>query len=171
MMSIVEREYEYKPKWALILLCSGFFGICAVVLGLKAFKNDRGLNISGILELSPENAKGFYWVLCWLSVGFVVAAGVLAVTRLWLRQRVAFTQSSILLPRSRWSSEEIVIDYEAITGLSTSAVAGQRFLHLRHRGGKQTITASLLPSKAAFEEVCELLTARVSQAPLGRSGD
>jgi hypothetical protein len=41
---------------------------------------------------------------------------------------------------------------------------GQRFLYVMHAGGKYTITASWLSSESAFEELCQALEARVSEA-------
>jgi hypothetical protein len=84
-----------------------------------------------------------------------------------------------------WSSGEIAIDYRAMTGLFISsgdyapracrvaidchATTGlpirkgrrARFLNVTHTGGEQRIAAAELPCQAAFEEVCELLAARV----------
>ena len=41
----MERQYDYRPKWMVILLCGLFFGACALVLAGKANGNDRGLII------------------------------------------------------------------------------------------------------------------------------
>src|SRR5262249_59381658 len=84
-----------------------------------------------------------------------------------------------------WASEEVAIDYGAITGLFLSAgdiapracrvaidcrattglpsreVRRARFLYLTHTGGERRIAAAELPSQTAFAEVCELLTARI----------
>jgi hypothetical protein len=68
------------------------------------------------------------------------------------------------VPASRWSRGEKTIAYRDIEALSQTAVNGQKFLYLKHPGGKYTITASLLPSKAAFTEICALLAARVQDA-------
>ena len=157
----IERQYEYKPKWTTILLCAVFFGLCAVILGAKAQFNNRGLIINGIIELSVYGATVFYWVLCCLSVGFVLIAGVLTIHRLKHQQRIAFTPSSLIVPKSRWSQEEQSIEYRRIKSLSTSKISGQRFLYVTHAEGKHIIVASMLSSKATFDEVCELLAKKI----------
>jgi hypothetical protein len=157
----IEREFAYHPKWTTILACAGFFGLAAVVLGIKAANNDRGLIINGIVELGPEGATVFYWVLTAASMGFVAAAVLIAYHRLTYRQRLAFGRSALIVPAWRWSRQEKEIAYQDIRELSTATISGQRFLNITHRGGKFTITASLLPSKAAFEEVRELLAAKI----------
>ncbi len=147
-MTGTERAFDYKIKWWVILLFAGVFGLGAVLLGHKASGND------------PDNLPGLYWVLCALSIWFVARAGAWTVGRLLLRHRVAFTRTCLLVPKSMWSSEEVAIEYQAITGLSTSTLSGPRRLYVTHPGGRHTILSGLLPSEAAFDEVCELLTAR-----------
>jgi hypothetical protein len=160
-MSGVEREYEYKPSWAAILLGGGFFALCAAFFVVRAGGNDRGLIINGVIRLSPEGATIFYWVLFGLSAAFVAAAALLVLHRLNLRQRIAFTPDAVLLPKSRWSSEERRVAYSAITGLSRSEVYGQRFLRVSYDGGAVEIAASMLPSREVFEEVTALLRERL----------
>jgi len=172
-MSEIEREYEYKPKWWVLLFGAGLFLVGAVVLGRKAASND------------PDNLPVLYWVMCAVCIGFAALIAGRVLERLLLRRRVAFTQDGLILPKRLWSSEEMTIDYGAITGLFLSSadcglwrcrvaidcqaptelptrrVRRARFLYVRHTGGERRIDAEQLPSRAAFEEVCELLTARV----------
>jgi hypothetical protein len=153
----MNRQYDYRPKWTIIILCALFFGACALVLGAKANGNDRGLIINGIIELSAGGATGFYWVLAALSIGFVVVAGFLAIVRLTVHQRIGLAETSITMPRSRWSSEEIAVPFGEIVELSASEVSGQRFLKIAYNGGKFTLTASMLPKKEDFDEICSLV--------------
>jgi hypothetical protein len=150
----MDRQYDYRPKWTIIVLCALFFGACALVLGAKANGNDRGLIINGIIELSAGGATVFYWVLAALSIGFVVVAGYLAIIRLTVHQRIALSETSITIPRSRWSSEEIAVPFGEIVELSESEVSGQRFLKIAYNGGTFTLTASMLPKKEEFDEIC-----------------
>jgi hypothetical protein len=160
-MGGIEREYAYKPRWTLIVFCAVLFGLVAVILGAKAYGNDRGVIINRVIELSPSGATTFYWVLCACSVGFVTIAAFLACHRLIFRQRIAFSPTALLVPASRWSSAEQQIGYRDIQVLSRVQVSGQRFLYVTHSGGQYAITASMLPSKAVCEEVCELLASKV----------
>src|SRR5256885_17197307 len=147
-MADIERKYEYKPRWSHVLLVGGFCTLLAA---------------SAIARASPENLGVMYWIVLVASFAGVAWSGVLAVDRLFLRGRVAFTSTSLLLPKpwSLWQEE--AVDYDAITGLEVSKVAehGPRCLYLTHGGGRREIPEAMLPSKAAFEEVCALLTARV----------
>jgi hypothetical protein len=160
-MGGVEREYTYKPRWTLIVFCAVFFALVAVILGAKAHGNDRGVILNRVIKLSPSWATTFYWVLCACSIGFVAIATFLAYHRLIYRQRIAFGPTALLVPASRWSSAEQQIGYRNIHALSRVRVSGQRFLYVTHSGGQYAITALMLPSKAAFEEVCALLAAKV----------
>ncbi|MDR1849753.1 MAG: hypothetical protein LBQ75_06920, partial [Zoogloeaceae bacterium] len=104
---------------------------------------------------------GFYWALTAVCVGFVVLAAFLTYHRLTFRQRLVFGAMAMTVPASRWSRVEKEIAYRDIQALFEETINGQKFLHLMHSGGKYTIPASMLPSKAAFAEICELLAARV----------
>jgi hypothetical protein len=172
-MAEVEREYAYKAKWWAILYTMGYFALGAVASGYLA--SSSGSDFERVL----------FWVLCGLSIGCAAVVGARAVERLLLRRRVAFTAASLVLPKSSWSSEEVAIAYGTITGLfissgvyapwagrvaidcqattelPTGRVRRARFLYLTYTGGERRIAAAELPSHATFEEVCELLTARV----------
>jgi hypothetical protein len=167
-MSEPDYEYEYQPKWRLILLCGALFAAGAVVLAYEATRNERELRILGLIELSTVAATSFYWVLCSLCGAFVAVAALMAVARLSLRQRIALLTDRAILPRSAWSSEEVAIHYDAITNLSTEDVFGQRFLQVTHAGGTHTINAAMMPSPAAFDELRELLTIRARAGWLKR---
>jgi hypothetical protein len=150
----VQRQYDYRPKWITIILCGIFFGACAFVLGATARSNVRGLSFNGMIELSASGATVFYWVLTLLSIGFVVLAGCLAMVRLTLHQRITLTDTSITIPRSRWSKEEIVLSFGEINELSRSEVSGQRFLGITYNGGKLSVAAAMLPTNDDFEQIC-----------------
>jgi hypothetical protein len=157
-------EYEYRPKWTMIVFVATFFALCAVVLGYAAVDNDRGLIIDGIIAFGAGGATVFYWVLTVLSAGFVVIAAFLAFHRTTFHQRLVFGPEAMTVPASRWSRAEKEIAYRDIASLSKAAVSSQRFLYVKHSGGKYTIAIAMLPSAAAFEEVCDLLATKVRQA-------
>ena len=101
-MADIERQYEYKPRWSQVLLVAGFCTLLAA---------------SVIAHGSPEDLGVMYWIVMVVCLAGVVVSGVAAVDRLFFRRRVAFTSTSLLLPRP-WSFwQEEAVDYEAITGL------------------------------------------------------
>jgi hypothetical protein len=163
-MSNVEREYEYKNKWTFALLAGGFFTLAAVVLGAKAFYNARGLILNGIIEMGPTGATVFYWVLFALSAIFVLIALLMICHRLAVRQRLVLGRTALIVPASFWSSGEKEIEYQDIQELTPLCASGQRWLYVTHAGGRHTIMGSMLPTAAAFDEICELLAARVREA-------
>lgn len=164
----VEREYTYRPGWMMILLGGGFFTACALFIGIKACGNQEGLVINGILQLGPNGATIFYWILCGLSIGFVAIAGMLIFHRLACDQRIAFTSNAILLPASPWSKEETTIPFNEIVKLASAEVSGQRFLYLyRNNNTKFTITGSLLPSKQSFDEIHTFLETKIQSSAMG----
>jgi len=165
-MSSDIREYEYRPRWSIIILGVLFFALCAAMMGSAAVDNDRGLIINGIIRFGLDGATVFYWVLAAFSAGFVVLFIFLAYHRLTFQQRLVFGPAAMTGPASRWSKQERQIAYRDITGLSMTTFRGQKFLYIAHPDGKYTIAATMLPSGKAFSEVCELLTSRVQNATL-----
>lgn len=161
----MERQYDYRPKWTLIILCGMFFGACALVFVTKANGNDRGLKINGIVELSAAGATVVYWVLAAGSMSFVILAVFLAIVRITVHQQIVLTETSITIPRSRWSSEVITVPFGAIVEMSASRVSGQRLLKIAYNGGKFTLNASLLPRKGDFDDICLALVQGVKAAP------
>src|SRR5206468_10132165 len=141
-MADIERQYAYKPRWSHILLLAGFCTLLAA---------------STIAHASPEDLPVMYWIVLVVSFAGVAWSGVLAVDRLFFRRRVAFTSTSLLLPKPWSFSQEEAIDYRAITGLDV----WKSELYVTHGGGTRRIFEAMLPSRASFEEVCALLTARV----------
>lgn len=159
---LIEREYEYKPKWWIILLCGAMFGFATVFFAQEALSNDRGLTINGIIELSENGATIFYWVFSFFSLCFVLAAIAIAVHRLKFQQRIAFTGEEIIVPASRWSAAEKSIKYADIASLSVFKFNGQKSLNIIHSDGKSSISSSMLPRKS-FQEVVDLLSAKVEK--------
>jgi hypothetical protein len=146
------KSHDYQPKWWVILLIAGHSILGAAV---GAYKSAHPW---------PENLPALYWALLVFSLLGLARMGLAAVERVSLRRRVAFTPTSLLLPKPGWSSEEEVIDYQTITGLklSGSPGGGSRYLYVTHRDGRRRIAEAFLPSKAAFADVYRLLTARFS---------
>ena len=118
-MADIERQYEYKPRWSHVLLLAGFCTLLAA---------------SVIAHASPENLGVLYWIVLAVSLGCAALSGVAAVDRLFFRRRIAFTSTSLLLPKPWSFSEEEAIDYQAITGLDVWKVAehGYGCLYVTH---------------------------------------
>lgn len=155
-------SYPYKPKvWALLL--SGLFFVgCAVVLGIMAAGNDRGMLINRIIELDTGGATALLWALTAASAAFVVFAGIGIATAFDDTRELVIDESGVTVP-ARFSSSRITVRYQDITNLGLVQAQGQRHLVIRHRDGKTTITASLLPG-GAFDEIVEEIGRRVHAA-------
>lgn len=166
-MDDAEREYPYRMKWILILCGIPFFSGGAVAVGREALRNEAGMVINGVIEMGPWFVTGLYWVFS----AFAVAGLALYVWAGFLRlandRRVAFGPTSVAVPAARLPPDVVEIAYGDITGCSFARVNSNRFVHITHPGGTHTVLASMLPSNAVFDEVCQLLVAKVQAARLG----
>ena len=155
-----EREYPYRASWRVIILGAIFFGACAVVLGYEAADNRRGLILDG-LPLTAGQATDFYAVLAALSAGFVTITLVLGFRRMsGAPGRIVLGRSAMIAPNPRWRPGEQAIAYASITGLSLTTTGRQVFLTIDHEGGRFQLARSMLPSRAAFDEIRTFLAQR-----------
>ncbi len=157
----MEREYDYHPKWRVILLGILFFGLCAVVLGMKANGNTSGISISGAIELSPDSATTLYWVLMGLSIAFACVGVALAIGRLALNQQIAYNQDALVFPKARWSRDVVTVPFVDVVEVSVAKASRYRYMKIVYRGGKFTIADSLLPRSRDFDELHKAITDRV----------
>jgi hypothetical protein len=165
--NLPDREFAYRPRWGIILACAAFFTAGGFVLRSAALSNDRGLTIEHLIILSPENATIFYWALCVVSFGFVLLALVLAALRILNPQKLVFSAAGLFAPTRPWSAHPSFIPYNMIVSVSTTQVGRHDFLKIIHSAGKQNISASMLDSPLAFDDVREELEGRLKVA--GRS--
>jgi hypothetical protein len=163
-VEVIQREYDYRPRWWPILCAVLFFGSGAIFFRAQAVTNDRGLILNGIVTLSEQGATWFYWALATLSSGFVLAGILMVVHRLVYRQRVVFKATLMTAPKSRWSSSEIDIPYHDILQVSRKSFKGQHRLEIIHTGGRYIISAIMLASRDTFDEVSLVLADRVNAA-------
>ena len=159
-MQPIENEYDYRPKWTVILLGVLFSAMACLFFVDKARTNARGLLINGIIELSPSQASVFFWILAGTSAAFVAACAFLIAFWSNTRQRIALSATSLIIPLSRWSAREISVDYGSITALKTTQVGRQKFLKVSHPNGSFTIAASMLPYPENIDEILRILSDR-----------
>jgi hypothetical protein len=155
VVTFVEREYPYKTRKVIPILSVMLCGISAILLATRVQFNN-----------------GVYWILWVCIISLTVIAARLIIQQLGQQQRIILTQNAIILPKALDSSEEITIAYRQIFSLSKSKIRSRRLLHIGYMGGNYTIYDSLLPSKSAFVELCELLANKVyiSEQTLNKKG-
>ncbi len=165
LAQLQDYDYEYKPRWLVILfgvlLCGTGTTVCAG-LALSNF----GLRIWGI-RLPPEIAACTWWTLAVTSLGGGCLFLLMAVHRLIRTQRIVLTPTAIIVPKGRFASKVGVIPFSTITDLSVFQVYSQRLLKITHQDGTATVVSSWLPEKEDFEVVQKMLAERVEQSKQG----
>ena len=159
------REYEWQlRRRRTIVLAVIFFALLAYSAAFGTDKSSCGSSLlcayvfykfgeDGLLILS------YFFVI--LSLGIAVN---LAYSRLSFKQRLVFRSEALVVPVSRWSHKEMEIAYRDIVEISQFEISNYRFFIIKHKGGRLTISEAWLPSRAVFNEVSELLDARVQEA-------
>jgi hypothetical protein len=126
-MTGIEREYAYDHKWGVLVFYAGTWTLLAALFGYHA-RNPW-----------PDNVV--FGISCGMSVVMIAKMVYLLAARWCVRHRLALTPTSLLVPKADWSSEELTIDYQAITGLKLRDYG--RFLDVRHPGGKYRISVQV----------------------------
>lgn len=130
-------EYPYRPRKLPTLLSALFFTLCGIVLTLNA------TNAPSLLT----------WAIATLAWAFVALAIIALAAGALRPQRIALTPTSLILPRSRWSTHEREVPLTDILHTSLLQVAGQRFLRLHLPDEELTLNAAMLPDAAAFHAI------------------
>ncbi len=156
-----EIRIPYKAKKLTFILCILMFGVCAIGLTKMALSNDRGLILNGIVEFSTEGATIFY--LCIAVVpALLVVMGILGIYfSVTSKKEVVLKETSISSPKSLYSKKIITVNFSDVTDYSIQSVQNQTYLFIFFQEGKLTIPQSLLPNKAEFKKLYDLVVKKI----------
>lgn len=165
---MIGREYEYRLKADRVMVRAFLFAAGAVGLGYMAATNDRAL-ILFCLPLSQKNATIAYAVFAAISAIIAASDFVNASRRGSLVQRIAFKPEGLIVPASKWTTEETVIPYTSIRKMQTFNEP-ETAVVISHEGGEMSIYMNMLADERAFSEVvnglAEAVTAAHGGAPM-----
>ena len=153
-------SHPYRPKPWTMALAGAFFGAIAITMGREALLNERGLVISGLIHLGPGGATVFYWGIAAVAAAFVVVAVPAFVMGLVSTRRLTLDAAELSVPGSVFARAPTVVRLADIRSVSMSVIQKRRFFEIVHTQGKLTLSESLLPSPAAFEELCAEIARR-----------
>ncbi len=151
------REFTYKPRVIPMVLGIVFFGVCAVVAGFIARSDEERVRVF-FMELSGEKAAIFYWILCGLSVGFVLVAIFGLMTRPLRNHRITIDNAALAMPRFIWSRNDTVVLLDEILEVEMMKIRRERFMVVHHGHGRLNISQSMMADRSEFEELYRLLT-------------
>lgn len=158
------REYPYRLRRKLLGAFAFVSLALAVLCGVIASDNDRGLIIGRVISLSPEGATVFYWASATVSlIAFVAMVGV-AICSSVLHQRIVVSETGIIIPESRWSSEEVTVPFLDILDVETVELPGRSVLAITHTRGTFELSAWMLPNESSFREISEAVDKGVDAA-------
>ncbi len=157
-------KYVYKPKAATMAFATVFFAVCTAILFNSAQTNDRGLIIDGLITLDTGQATLFFGALLTASAAMTVGGLFGIVMGMISTQTLTMDDKALRMPKSGLSHKIVSIAYGDIVKMTMVQVKSQRFLTIEHRGGKVSISRSMLPTNAIFDKVCNVLSERVAAA-------
>ncbi len=156
-------EFAYRPRIRTLLLAIVFFGLGALFLVHLGETNAQGLLIDGAIELSPENATRFYYVMAALAGVFVVL-GSLGIAELVFSPEkpvLRLTPDEIIIPPFLFRREARIIRYRDITKLSWQRVGTQKIMTIRHGDRKRAdLNSAWFANEASYQQVVLFICAR-----------
>jgi hypothetical protein len=162
VVRMIQREYEYRLKVERVMFRAALVGVGALWFGWMALTNDRGLVVF-VVPLSAKNATVFYAVFAALA-GFYSAYDFTSVSRRGsLRQRIAFTEDALIVPRSLWRAEEDAILYRDVLDFIPFSQPDTLTV-IRHRGGEFSLRLDMLPDERAYTDILQNLALLVRAA-------
>src|SRR5688572_2046385 len=166
MNPIERRVYRYVPSLKTLTLVILLFGAGGVLLAVTAAGNTRSVRLLRLIDLSPQAWTRFLCV-CSVLCGLFVLVAIFGFWRRAARpQEIALDEQGLVVPKSFLSREGMPIPFACIAEISITEVTGDRFLKIRLQDGtRRSITESLLPSKAAFDEIVAALRERAVLVP------
>jgi hypothetical protein len=152
-------RYRYVPRLRPMLLAVVFFSVCLVFYVWRAWSNDRGLIINGLLELETAGATIFFATLGALSGGFVAIGLWALLVRLRGPSYLVLDEASLSIP-SRFGGKPKVARYSTMRDVQLLTVQGQSMLQITTDGRTLTVASIMLASDEQLREVGEALAQR-----------
>lgn len=165
---MIEREYKYRLKAGRVMTRALLVGAGGVWFAYMALTNDRALTL-WIIPLTRNGATIFYAIFAALAIAGSAAEAVHVQRTGSLRQRIAFATDGMMVPRSAWTEEEMLIPYDTIVDLKESTEPIHAVV-IRHRDGEFSLQLDMLPDERAFAEIVRELAVRVREARAGAGG-
>ena len=139
-------EYPYRHSLLANLFFFVFFLAISVLSGLGAWNHEGSIDVKGLIELEGIAAHVFLWVCTAFCVGMTLIVGRFLIIRIVSpHQRIAFTTEGILMPRTRWSTNEEFLPFEEIDFVEMETHKGHpTFLHLDTQRGRFSIARQKL---------------------------
>ena len=153
------KKYEYAPRpgWVLSsLLLSLLFG--PGFLGL-ALTNNEPLDRLG-MRLSPTQACVLYGVFSIVFFNVGTYTIILALFHKYAKQHITVTSRGIIIPKWKWSTAEIFVNYDLVNQIRVSKYACTRRMRIYHAFGSFLVSDAYLPQRSDFDEIHDVLVAR-----------
>ena len=157
VMPTIIKQFEYKPKWTMILVAGAFFLACTVVFAYLATVNQGGITLNGFIRLSPAGARLFFGLAAGTMCLFVIAAVILAVSRAGTSFSIAIKEDGLLLPSGQSRPKQDHVLFRDITEIKQAEFHGSAFLYIYANGLRYTVLRDMLPNREAFEELVAVL--------------
>lgn len=136
--------------------------IVFIVLGIEmARTNEQGIIFYGLLELSPESATIFLWMLP-LFFCIILWAGIISLVRRFQKDlEIIIFENHLLCPKSLVSGEIVKVNFGEVTEFYIETINKNKSIVILHSKGKLAIPSMMLENENKFDELIEILNQRI----------
>lgn len=150
-------RFSYRPRVSNMLLAGGLFAIAAAYLGHRAYFNDRGLILNGVIKLGVEGATVFYGALATVAALIALVAAVLTLSGLVRGPQILFAGDHLSIPQGLFGAKYTTVPFRELWQISPHKVGSQEMLIVRTLSGSHTLLKSHFRSEADYSEVISRL--------------
>lgn len=156
------KSYPYRYKIWISILTIFSMVLVIVVSARDALYDTEKSTIPTFIPLSITGTKIYYWIICVISILFLL----LILFMLWRQRRlgkreILLTDKSINLPKNGYSKESITLPYHKISEVAVMNFYKTQVLVISSDHKKFAVPAMVLPNKSEFQSLVKELENRV----------
>ena len=138
------------------------FAIAGPWFGHRAWTNDAGIVINGLVPVPPTAATAFLAILGLLTTLMAMAGGATILNHILSPSRISLRIDHIVLPVGGLLRADRVITNAELERIVTTSVSGHDFAYVYLSDcTKVTITGSMLESAATFQLILADIASRI----------
>jgi len=153
-------SFKYSGHPGILIIGSVFGGVGGAFMWNHAASNRVGVIINGLIELGPENATRFYYLIAIMAFAIAALAIFLGIPSLFIHRQITLSDDSITLPGWGFSTAHYTVSPKDIASVSFSAYRQYRFITIWTRIGKFGVNSGSLADDQ-FEKVLQWLQSHV----------
>lgn len=152
----------YKPDTLKFSLMIAIVGLSTIYMGNKAMTNNKVLLLKHTIELSPQSATIFYWMITGISFIFFLLILYALLKSTYVKRTIIITDTFLIAPKNGLSNIDVRVNFSDVIAYNIQTMLKTKILYIEYKGGKLSIPNTMLPTKKAFEELVSEFRSKIN---------